>query len=185
MKQILFFLLCIVSLNVFGQVPEYRPTPDSVGDWISFGDTLYRMDRMEKKFLAFPQYRLTNHYLQDGMFREYRWQTASCIFSAWAYQWGTGITRRYFSTPLSISQQPLIQSLRREVDSLIALLKTPDTLYTYRMVSCTLKSSFWNQIDNSLYARKVYKITYADGSIKYLDHNKKPFRAYYKIWEYQ
>lgn len=185
MRYTLSLLLSVLTLSVFSQAPAYQPLPDSAGLWLSFHDTVYSIDRVEKKFIAFPEYRPTSHYLQDSAFREYRWLAPAGIFSVWAYQWRIPIRTRQFLTPGSPSQQQLIVSLRREVDSLIAVLKPPDTLFTYRMVSCTLKSTFWNQIDNSLYARKVYKVTYADGSIKYLDHNKKPFRPYYKIWELQ
>jgi hypothetical protein len=197
MKQILFFLLCVFSFRAFAQTPGYLEYRDTSIIWMSFHDTLYFIDRGSKKFIAFPEYRPTGNYLKDSTFLEYQWSTPLCIFSAWALNWETFETlpwhpgRHWGDPPVdfimqgSPPQQQLVMSLRREVDSLMGLLKPPDTLFTYRMVSCTLKSTFWNQIDNSLYVRKVYKVTYADGSVKYLDHNKKPFRPYYKIWEYQ
>lgn len=61
---------------------------------------------------------------------------------------------------------------------------TYDTVEVARLISNTLKSTFWRPVDHFPIARTLYQIKNQKGeTIGYLNRKKQPLPAYWKIWE--
>ncbi|HLZ16322.1 MAG TPA: hypothetical protein VKQ08_04755 [Cyclobacteriaceae bacterium] len=62
----------------------------------------------------------------------------------------------------------------------------PDTILVARLVSITIQSTFWHQVDHSPFPVVLKEIIDGQHPVRYLKklkHGWAPLPAYYKVWE--